>query len=103
MGEKKYTMTLSDGTVLSDLTLNITKYVSATPIDENVFDGALSPVIISDGKTETIHENTQLTYFATLDNGGCEFVLTDLTSMELAIMQIQANQVYIAMMAGIDI
>lgn len=39
MDDKKYTMTLSDGTVLSDLTLNITKYVSETPIDESVFDG----------------------------------------------------------------
>lgn len=103
MDEKKITMTLSDGTVLSDLTLNITKYVSETAIDESVFDGALSPVIISDGENESVHENAQLTYFSTLDDGGCEFVLTDLTSMELAIMQIQANQTYIAMMAGIDI
>lgn len=49
-----YTITLNDGTVIENLTLNGTNYISDEIIDDSVFEGNLGVVTISDGeKTET--------------------------------------------------
>lgn len=52
-----YTITLADGTKITDLELNGTNYVSQTEIDENVFKDNLSTITISDGETETVYED----------------------------------------------
>lgn len=47
-----YTITLSDGTVLTDLDMNGTNYVSKTEVNTSIFtDKNLEIVTISDGET----------------------------------------------------
>lgn len=53
-----YTITLADGTKLTDLDINGNNYVSKKKIDESIFTtDALAKVTISDGETEDAYEN----------------------------------------------
>lgn len=52
-----YTITLSDGRKLENLTVNGTNFVSKTKVDEEIFRNNLAAVVISDGKTERAYEN----------------------------------------------
>ena len=44
MDNKKYSITLADGTVISDLRLNGNNYISETPLTPELFDGNCSTV-----------------------------------------------------------
>lgn len=52
-----YTITLSDGRKIENLTVNGTNFVSKTKVDEKIFQNNLAAVVISDGKTEKTYEN----------------------------------------------
>lgn len=52
-----YTITLSDGRKIKNLTVNGTNFVSKTKVDEKIFQNNLAAVVISDGKTEKTYEN----------------------------------------------
>lgn len=59
MDEKIYKITLADGTVINDLRLNGSNFISQNVIDESVFKGNCSPVIINNGETEEKHMNME--------------------------------------------
>ena len=46
--DKKYTITLNDGTKIENLRLNGNNFISAAPVTKNMFDGNCSEVTISD-------------------------------------------------------
>ena len=48
-----YTITLADGTKLTNLSVNGNNYVSKEKIDEAVFKNNLTKITISDGEKET--------------------------------------------------
>ena len=55
-----YTVTLQDGTVLDNLTLNGNNYISETLIDDATFDNNLDTVTINDGETTQTYTNMKL-------------------------------------------
>lgn len=54
MDEKTYRITLADGTILDNLTMNGNNFISEEAIDASIFDGTCSPVIINDGTNEEV-------------------------------------------------
>lgn len=102
MDEKTYSITLSDGTVLSDLGLNGDNYISETPVDPEVFVDNCSPIIISDGEVEELHENMSLVQVTKMGNEYW-FVLRDISVAELEKIKMQSDIEYIAMMSDIEL
>ena len=50
-----YTITLANGTKLSELDMNGTNYVSKEKVDETIFKNNLSTMKVSNGETETTY------------------------------------------------
>ena len=86
-----YTITLSDGTVLSDLTLNGNNYVSQTEVTGVMFAGKLDTVTISDGEiTEVLHD-AELIQIAHYDfTPGWYFILREIPKEERMQMDMDA-------------
>jgi hypothetical protein len=55
-----YSITLHDGTVIDNLTLNGNNYISDTFINSNIFTDNLATVEISDGKKSQVYEDMKL-------------------------------------------
>ena len=102
MDEKIYTVTLADGTAISNLRLNGNNYISTEPIDAAIFDGNCSPVIINDGIKNETHDNMQLVQ-VTESASEYWFILRDLSSEELARIKMQSDIEYLAMMSNIEL
>jgi len=73
-----YTIILTDGTRLENLELNGNNFISATIIDDTVFDGNLSSVTITNGDTTETYTEMML-YSNRIDNGKTWFVLGEKT------------------------
>ena len=73
-----YSVTLSDGTKLDDLTLNGNNFISSTAVEASQFDGKLNGVTItdSDGKEEK-HENMFLVQVTHPNDSEWWFILAD--------------------------
>lgn len=83
MEEQIYTITLSDGTVLSDLTLNGNNFVSQTEVTEAMFAGKLNTVTISDGENTEILHDAELIQIAHYDfMPGWYFILREVPEAE---------------------
>lgn len=102
MDEKNYKIKLADGTVVEDLKINGNNFISNKVIDQNIFDGNCSPVIISDGTREDTHDNMELVQI-TNTNDEYWFVLRDISVAELKQLKIQSDIEYIAMMSGVEL
>lgn len=103
MEEKRYSITLADGTVLGDLRLNGNNYISNQPIDESVFEDNCAPVIISsNGENKEIHEVMELVQVAEVA-GEYWFVLRDISTKELADIKLRSDVEYLAMMTGVEL
>lgn len=103
MDERIYRITLADGTEIGNLRLNGDNYISDTVIDKAVFTGNCSPVIISDGTSEEIHENMELVQITEQVAGEYWFVLRDVSAEELVRIKMQSDIEYVAMMSGVDL
>lgn len=102
MDEKNYKITLADGTILDNLTLNGNNFVSDETVDASVFEGNCFPVIINDGITEEIHDNMELVQVTVVD-GKSWFVLRDISQKELEQAKIKSDIEYIAMMCDVEL
>ena len=102
MEEKKYRITLTDGTVLDNLKLNGNNYVADYEVTEDMFNGNLSQVIINDGEIDMTYSNMQLVHIAKYDDG-YYFILRAMTKRELQDLKNRADIDYIAMMTDVDI
>lgn len=102
MDKKIYTITLADGTVIPNLSLNGNNYISSNPVEAAVFSGNCSPVVINDGLVDEVHDNMDLVQITEFE-GKYWFVLRDLSPEELILMKIQSDIEYTAMMAGIEL
>ena len=87
MEEKVYKITLADGTVIDNLTLN----------EDN-----LSHVVINDGETDDVHENMMLAGNSIMDKNYL-FILRDITPEELADMKLRSDVEYLAMMCDVEL
>lgn len=99
--EKIYTITLADGTVITDLRLNGNNFVSKKRIRDSVFDGNLSDVVINDGERDEVHTNMELIQMTKM---GSEywFILADIPKERLEREQMRADIDYIAMMTDVE-
>jgi len=101
--EKRYTITLSDGTELSGLALNGNNFISTEEVTEETFEGKLTEVTISDGETEEIIEDAELIQISTLVPGEWWFIIRKIPEDVMRERRMQANIEYIAMMADVDL
>lgn len=103
MDSKTYTITLADGTVLDNLKLNGNNFISNTPINADIFNENCSPVIISDGINSETHNHMELVQLTEQEPRKYWFVLREISDSELALIKIQSDIEYVAMMAGIEL
>ena len=71
-------------------------------ITKEIFEDCCSPVVISDGETEVVHDNMELVQITPM---GKEywFVLRDISKAEMEKIKMQSDIEYIAMMAGVEL
>ena len=100
--EKIYTITLADGTELSNLRLNGNNFVSDTPVMREQFEFNCSPVTISNGKYTEKHENMELVHLQVID-GQYYFVLLDISPEDLWKRKVTADMQYISMMTEVEL
>ena len=91
-----YTITLSDGRRLENLTVNGTNFVSKTKVDEKIFQNNLAAVVISDGKTERTYENLVFVQQMEWADGTYYLAFREKTRMELLAEEITENSIGMA-------
>lgn len=74
-----YTITLSDGTVLSNLEFIGNNYVANEVLSEDDIAGKLDNISISDGQGNTETETNQAIYYFGIEGGKTWFVIGDKT------------------------
>ena len=82
-----HTVTLQDGTVLDNLTLNGNNYISDTLIDDAVFESNLDTVTINDGESTQVHENMKLIANQAYD-GKSWFVIGEKTEKDMLMQEL---------------
>lgn len=102
MDKKIYTVTLADGTVIDNLTLNGNNFISKSAINPLVFEGNCSPVAISDGEHEETHEHMELVQSMVYGNDTW-FILRDISQKELAQAKLESDIEYLAMMCNVEL
>lgn len=103
MDKKVYKITLADGTVIDNLTLNGNNFISKLPIDESVFTGNCHSVTINDGTVDEVHNDMELVQIVHAEDGDYWFVLRDISPEELSKMKLQSDLEYVAMMTGVEL
>lgn len=73
-----YTITLANGTALTNLQLNGNNYISSDVIDDSVFAGNLGTVTVTDGTDTTTYEDMVLIQNTVYD-GSSWFILAEKT------------------------
>lgn len=102
MDEKTYKITLADGTMLENLSLNGNNFISASEVDASIFESNCCPVTINDGETDEIHDNMELVQVTKVD-GKYWIVLRDISEKELERDKMKSDIEYIAMMSDIEL
>lgn len=106
MDERIYTITLQDGTVLENLRMNGTCFVSSEYIDPDIFEYNTSPVMISitsrNGTAEETHKNMRFIPTAQLDDDHYYFALVDVPESDFVILSMQSEIDYLKMMMGVE-
>lgn len=102
MDDKLYSITLADGTTFENLRLNGNNFISSVPVSAESFDNNCSPLTISDGDTQEVHEYAELVQI-TIYNGEYWFVIRVLSPDELRRIKMQSDIEYVAMMAGVEL
>ena len=100
--EPKYSVTLSDGTVIENLVLNGNNFVSDTEINPSVFTDNCCPVVVSDGTTEETHDFMRVRGLREED-GKYWFILLDISEEEMNQAKICSDIEYIAMMCDVKL
>lgn len=104
MNEKEiFSISLSNGTTISNLKLNGNNFISDTEIMAEMFAGGLSEVHISGDKgTSYIINHAKLIQIIELD-GKWWFILGEMSAEELLFEKISSDIDYIAMMTDVDL
>ena len=102
MAETIYKVTLADGTELTGLRLNGNNFISRKPIARSTFENNMSPVIITEGNNDEIHDSMDLIHLTAMGDE-MWFALRDLTAAELALIKTRSDIDYIAMMCDVEL
>lgn len=103
MAKITYTIKLEDGTEIQNLTLNGNNYISPVKVTEEMFNGKLGAVTItdSDGNADE-KKNLELVQISKIGTKYW-FVLRELSAGEVASVKTRSDIDYIAMMSNIDL
>ncbi|MCL2248684.1 MAG: XkdX family protein [Oscillospiraceae bacterium] len=105
--EKKHSIKLSDGTIIDNLALNGTNYVSEKEIEATIFTRNCSPITFSDGEYEETYEHGELIQIVDMRNDrvypGWWLAFRQISDAEHETLQIRADVDYIAMMVDVDL
>lgn len=107
-----YSVTLADGQVLNNLSLNGNNFIANYPITEDIFQFNLATVTITNNDPSDddfpmvemgVHENMQLVQI-THEEGSDEwwFVIIDIPESEMRHADIMAKLDYLAMMTDVE-
>lgn len=92
MANKTYTVTLSDGTKIENLTLNGNNFISTTAVTEKQFDGKLKGVTITDSDgIEEKHEDMFLVQVIHPSDQEWWFILADKTASQIKQEQLEQS------------
>lgn len=103
-----YTITLANGNVLRNISLNGSVFTTTNSISREDFAGGLKQVIISGPTDEAsawqpgTYRNMRLSYFRDAPDHK-EFCLAFITETELEQIKQRADLEYVAMMAGVEL
>lgn len=90
-------MTLSNGTVLDNLTLNGTNYISEEELTEDMFADGLTEITVEDGENTYTLSTCELEYVRQYGNEWW-FVLRELSEDEVKTLNTNAQVIYTALM-----
>ena len=98
----KYTIKLADGTELKELGKNGDNYISATEIDESIFDDNTDEITITDEDgNETVLENAE--FIQQMEFADGFYICFRVKSQSEIVMEnIQSQIDYIAMMTDVE-
>ena len=82
MENNKYTVTLANGIVISNLKINGSYFISETEINPDIFEGNCSPVIITNGDDYDFYEHMALNRLTKVDDKYW-FSLREVSELEL--------------------
>lgn len=99
---EKWKITLSDKSEITNLDLNGNNFISKKKITEDMFDGNLNGVTISNGEHEEFHKQMDLVQILEKE-GEWWFILRDIPQAELQHIKDRADIEYIAMMSDIEL
>lgn len=102
MDEKTYKLILADGTVVDNLTLNGTNFVSKTEVRPETFEDNCSPMTVVCDGNEEVHEHAEFLQIMEL-NGEYLIAFRDISDRELLDMKTRSDIDYLAMMADISL
>lgn len=101
-----YKITLSNGYVLDNLTLNGNNFISEQEITDDMFTGNCASVTIEHEESgETIvenHENMRLVQISKMGDTWW-FILDDISESEMENIKMKSDIAYVAMMTGVDL
>lgn len=102
--ETRYEITLTDGTVLSNLLMNGNNYVSQNKITHTVFDNNLSLVTITETNdnttTEITYDELELIHCTDYEDG-TYFTLREIPSLTLELRNMKSDIEFLNMMNSI--
>lgn len=104
MDNKVYSVTLADGTVIKNLTMNGNNFVSKAELTPEMFIDNCSTVIISDGIESKTCDNMEFVQL-TMSPDATEywFILREISAAEMTQIKLQSDLEYIAMMTGVEL
>lgn len=102
MVKNLYSVTLENGVAIDNLIMNGNNFISKVPVTEELFDGNLGTVTISDGSKEEVHKNMDLVQITEKDNEWW-FVLRDMSNDELERAKLRSDLDYLWMMSNIEV
>ena len=85
-----YTIKLADGTILDNLELNGNNFVSDEIIDDEVFEGNLGTVTITDGSGESVEYHDMVLVQNVTVNGKSWFILAEMTHEQKLVRDIKS-------------
>jgi len=101
--ERNHSITLANGTVIGNLGLNGSNYISDTEVNPAIFSKKnCSPIVFNDGATNEEHPHMELVHILKNEDEWW-IALRDIPAPEIAEQKLRADVDYIAMMTDVDL
>ena len=104
----EYTITLEDGRQITGLGKNGTNYVSATKVDESIFEDNLSTMTVSDGETEVVYHDVEFIQQMEWSDGTYYIAFRELSEQEKTMKEMRQaiksiNEINLAVERGVSL